>query len=206
MGKRSAFPRKDRDLYRTPPEAVAPLLPHLAGRTRFVEPFAGDGALIDALAAGGHRCVGARDIVPLRGDIACADGLGLGVGDVPWGATIISNPPWRRDVLHAAIDRLRRIAPTWLLFDADWDHTGQAARFKPYLQRVVTVGRVKWEPGSAHTGKDNCVWRLFGDAPCRTVSFGRHEPPPPVGWYVPAAGGEAFASRARGGLGRGAAA
>lgn len=51
MGKRSDFERKPRDLYETPPEAVQPLLPHLCPQTRFIEPCAGAGALVDALQA-----------------------------------------------------------------------------------------------------------------------------------------------------------
>jgi hypothetical protein len=38
MGKRSAFPRRAADFYPTPPAAVAPLIPYLAGIGRFAEP------------------------------------------------------------------------------------------------------------------------------------------------------------------------
>lgn len=60
MGKRSDFERHERDYYRTPPSAVAPLLAHLPIMTHFIEPCAGDGALIDALEAVGHKCVCCR--------------------------------------------------------------------------------------------------------------------------------------------------
>ncbi len=52
MAKRSDgdFERIPNDLYRTwDPRAVRALLPHLAPRTRFVEPCAGAGDLIDQL-------------------------------------------------------------------------------------------------------------------------------------------------------------
>jgi hypothetical protein len=38
LGKRSDFARRPQDGYDTPESAVAPLLPHLVERTRFIEP------------------------------------------------------------------------------------------------------------------------------------------------------------------------
>jgi hypothetical protein len=40
--------------------------------------------------------------------------------------------------------------PTWLLFDADWMHTRQAAPYLPALpqDRQRAPGRVKWIPDS----------------------------------------------------------
>ena len=62
---------------------------------------------------------------------------------------------------HPLIDALPRLAPTWLLFDADWMHTRQSAPLMHYCRKIVSVGRVKWIPGSKMTGKDNCAWYLF---------------------------------------------
>lgn len=165
MGKRSNFERKPRDWYPTPREAVQPLLPHLAPATRFIEPCAGDGALCDWLSEAGHRCVFASDIEPRGKDIEQADAL-----EVSWVAapTLITNPPWSREVLHKMIAHFSAAAPTWLLFDADWMHTRQAAPYLPWLRKIVSVGRVKWIPDSPFTGKDNCCWHLFdqhSDAP-----------------------------------------
>lgn len=167
MGKRSSFERRDRDFYPTPVEAVLPLLPHLSPATRFCEPCAGDGALIDHLTSAGHVCLHASDIEPRRADILCADAL-----TGPWSGwdTIITNPPWDRSVLHPMIEKFSDCAPTWLLFDADWIHTRQAAAYMPRLRKVVSVGRVKWIPDSKMTGKDNCAWHLFdkpSDEPAR---------------------------------------
>jgi hypothetical protein len=158
MGKRSSFERVPRDFYPTPREAVLPLLPHLAPRTRYVEPCAGDGALVEHLNAAGHGCMLATDIEPGRSDIRRADALTTDWTAAP---TIITNPPWARDVLHPMILHFSRFAPTWLLFDADWMHTRQSAPFMPLLRKVVSVGRVKWIPDSPFTGKDNCCWYLF---------------------------------------------
>jgi hypothetical protein len=158
MGKRSSFERIPRDFYPTPAEAVAPLLRHLSYETRFWEPCAGDGALIDHLVAAGHRCAGAWDIEPQRADIARHDARTRLVGNID---CFITNPPWSRPILHELIAHLSRQAPTWLLFDADWMHTRQAVPFMPLLRKVVSVGRVKWIPDSPFTGKDNCCWYLF---------------------------------------------
>lgn len=175
MGKRSDFQRVPRDFYPTPAEAVVPLLRHLAPRTQFVEPCAGNGALIDHLEAAGHRCGAAYDIEPRRDGIVQLDALTLNrfALGLAW-EVIITNPPWDRKVLHPLIEHLSDLGPTWLLFDADWSHTRQAAPFMPRLRRIVSVGRVKWIPDSPFTGKDNCAWHLF-DKPTSTAAtfYGR---------------------------------
>lgn len=171
MGKRSDFERFERDFYPTPASAVAPLLPHLHPQTRFVEPCAGNGALIDHLEAAGHVCARAWDIEPQRGDIDQHDALTRLVGNVD---CFITNPPWNRKVLHPMIVHFSDQQPTWLLFDADWIHTKQAIPYLPRLRKVVSVGRVKWIEGSKFTGKDNCAWHLFrADAASETILYGR---------------------------------
>ncbi len=171
MGKRSSFERMPRDFYPTPAEAVKPLLPHLLPRTVFAEPCAGDGALIDHLTAAGHVCAWASDLEPQRADVHENDALQVGLGAAQ---CYITNSPWRRDVLHPLIVHLSDRAPTWLLLDADWIHTRQAAPYLPRLRRIVSVGRVKWIPDSPFTGKDNCAWHLF-DTPnlSPAVFYGR---------------------------------
>lgn len=158
MGKRSSFERVPRDFYPTPREAVVPLLAHLAPRTRFAEPCAGDGRLIDHLTAAGHVCVWACDLEPRRADIHENNAEECGSGDFD---CFITNPPWARTSLHPIIANLGRIKPTWLLFDADWPHTRQSAQLMPLCRKIVSVGRVKWTPDSPFTGKDNCCWYLF---------------------------------------------
>lgn len=158
MGKRSSFERVPRDFYPTPLAAVGPLLPHLAAHTRYAEPCAGDGALIDHLRPAGHICTDAWDIEPLQPDILVGDAREMRSRRAD---CYITNPPWSRPILHAVIDNLARHRPTWLLFDADWMHTRQSAPFMPMLRKVVSVGRVKWIEDSPFTGKDNCCWYLF---------------------------------------------
>ena len=161
MGKRSSFARRERDFYPTPAEAVTPLLPHLPAGTTFIEPCAGDGALVKHLAAFGHYCVRALDIEPQGVAIEKADAL-TDDGLHRWQADyIITNPPWSRPVLHQMIAKFSSIMPTWLLFDAEWMHTRQSAPYMPMLRKVVSVGRVKWIPDSKMTGKDSAAWHLF---------------------------------------------
>lgn len=172
MGKRSDFERVPRDFYPTPYEAVIPLLPHLPPAIEYAEPCAGDGALIRHLALAGHICVDACDIEPRSHDIDTDDATEVCAADARF---YITNPPWDRKVLHPVIINLSDQRPTWLLFDADWMHTKQAAPFMDRLRAVVSVGRVKWIPDSKMTGKDNCCWYLFGkpDPLGRTTFYGR---------------------------------
>jgi len=164
MGKRSSFERRPMDFYATPEEAVLPLLPWLPSNTRFCEPCAGQGDLIRHLMKDGHSCVSAFDLSPGT-PYPQMDALNLEKSDIDTANYIITNPPWSRDVLHPMIMRFKDIAPTWLLFDADWMHTKQSKPYMQYCQMIVSVGRVKWIADSKHTGKDNCAWYFFQKTP-----------------------------------------
>ena len=178
MGKRSNFARVERDFYQTPKEAMAPLLPHLPKGSGFVEPCAGDGALVEHLIAHGHVCLGAYDIEPQAPWVGKADAFDLVDIFDPFGFMpdfIITNPPWGRPLLHQMIMAFAGKAPTWLLFDSDWMHTKQSAPFMPLLRAVVSVGRVRWIPDSKMTGKDNCAWYHFAPGDGEAVFIGRQE-------------------------------
>ena len=188
MGKRSDFKRRAQDFYQTPRAAVEPLLPHLPERFTYVEPCAGAGALIQALSSfegvshDGRFC----PLLEYGSDIAIPDQLwasevenissskayvpfqhfrvqdALDIKEVePRVDFFVTNPPWSRPTLHALIMHLSAIRPTFLLFDADWAHTKQAAPYLAHCRKIVSAGRIKWIPGSAYTGKDNCAWHLF---------------------------------------------
>ena len=154
MSKRSSFDRNPRDNYPTPYEAVVPLLPWLPPYTNYCEPCVGEGKLVDHLAKHGHFATETFDIA--------VDATKMNTVDVGHAAgMIITNPPWGRPVLHEIIKRCTEIRPAWLLVDADWAYTKQA---KPYLEHcsmIISIGRVKWIPGSKYTGKDNCCWYKF---------------------------------------------
>ncbi|MBY3162096.1 hypothetical protein HFO65_15790 [Rhizobium laguerreae] len=156
MGKRSDFPRKERDAYQTIDQrAVARLLPLLRGIRTFAEPCAGEGYLVGQLQQAGLVCT-------YEGDIA--SGLDALVNPFDEEASfdaIITNPPWKRPVLHPMILRFQAIAPTWLLLDASWAHTKQSGPFMDQCSHIVSVGRLRWEPGTTMTGKDDCAWYRF---------------------------------------------
>lgn len=178
MGKRSDFARVERDFYPTPAAAVAPLLPHIPFESKYWEPCAGDGALIKSLI--GHlACVACSDIEPRGFEcwMQTADALAVNEEAIHFAGAdyIITNPPWDRKTLHPMIEHFSDMRPTWLLFDADWVHTKQAAPYLPRLRKIVSVGRLKWIPDSPQTGKDNCCWMFF-DKPRQdnvTQFFGR---------------------------------
>ena len=155
MGKRSEFKRIERDYYPTPFEAIKPLLNHLPSQFTFIEPCAGDGRLIKHINA---NCIDAYDIEPQANNVRLGN-----VFEVPKVKPdlFITNPPWDRKILHSIIKHLSSIAPTWLLFDADWMHTKQSSELIKKCVKIVSVGRVKWIENSKMTGKDNCVWYLF---------------------------------------------
>ncbi len=154
MAKRSDFPRRKNDAYDTwDRNPVAKVIPFLRGIKTFAEPCAGNGALIEHLHHFGLEC-------RFRGDIeAGVDALSLSnYGRID---AIITNPPWTREILHELIDHFQNIAPTWLLFDADWAFTNQAAPYLDQCSHFVNAGRVKWIPESKHCGKDNAAWYRF---------------------------------------------
>ena len=160
MTKRTmGLSRRKNDAYDTPEHAVWALLPHLQSNTKFAEPCAGNGQLIQHLTKFGHECVFNGDIQPRATGMYVTDAC---VNEISFGQQcFITNPPWTRSLLHPIIVNLSDQAPVWLLFDADWMHTIQAM---PYLERcdlIVSVGRVKWFPESKHVGMDNCCWYRF---------------------------------------------
>ena len=176
MGKRSSFERVERDFYPTPPEAVVPLIPHLLQGGVYFEPCAGNYDLIEHLNMAGQNCCGASDIDGSHHESCLSlDVFDLNMEHVAHDIDyFITNPPWDRKILHPLIVHLSRMAPTWLLFDADWMHTKQSADLIKYCSKIVSVGRVKWIPDSKMTGKDNCAWYLFGkEISDKTIFIGR---------------------------------
>lgn len=154
MGKRSDFPRRPMDSYQTiDPRAIPPLLPFLHGVQTFAEPCAGAGKLVSALQRAGLVC-------GYQGDIAAGQDA-LALTALSGVDAIITNPPWTREILHPMIRHFQRLAPTWLLFDADWPHTRQSAPLIRNCSHIVSIGRLIWIEGTTQTGKDNCAWYRF---------------------------------------------
>ena len=164
MGKRSNFERVPRDFYPTPEAALAPLTASgcLNPYVTYAEPCAGQGDLVGHLNKRGLQCLYTNDIEPHPGNDDTKDFRDITIEDVRGCDVIITNPPWERTLLHQAILHFTWMKPTWLLFDADWMHTKQSIPYLQNLHTVISVGRLKWIPGSKSCGKDNVCWYGFG--------------------------------------------
>jgi hypothetical protein len=160
LGKRSNYERRIEDAYPTPFKAVVPAIPHFKADMiyTFVEPCAGDGALVQHLKQFGMHCAFAADL--------SADFDALNV-ERDWfrklaAQAIITNPPWRRPTMHALIEAFLKVSPlVWLLIDADWAHTAQSGPYMAACTKIVPIGRVQWIPESGANGKDNVCWYRF---------------------------------------------
>ena len=166
MGKRSNFERRKSDTYDTPKEETAKLLPYLPNGTRFVDPCAGCGKLIDALVEAGHICVGAVDIEPRRSDIARGN---LMTTEFPEEMDqFITNFPWphpgqKGDPALSMILRCIEHAPVWCLLPADFMQNVYFQRVSRYCRLIFGVGRVSWMENGVR-GKENAAWYLFDKA------------------------------------------
>ena len=159
MGKRSEFQRRPMDAYQTiDPKAVTCLRPFLRDIRFYAEPCRGEGWLVRQLNEAGLICLWSSDIADTDTPV---DALDLTVDDLGSSDAIITNPPWSRPILHEMILHFQQIAPTWLLFDADWAHTRQARPYLQHCSHIVSVGRLRWIENTKQTGKDNCAWYRF---------------------------------------------
>lgn len=168
MGKRTDFPRIPRDLYETPWEPVVALSPYLDDVEGFAEPCCGRGALIQHLERLGHVCRWASDVEPGMelDDAEIMDALTLVETDLSGCTHVITNPPWpakhgRGEPTLSLIRHLSSLRPTWLLLAADFAHNGYAAEVLRYCTRIVSVGRVRWMPGTKMDGYENAAWYKF---------------------------------------------
>lgn len=155
MAKRSKLGRKPRDFYPTPYEAVLPLLPFLTCES-FVEPCAGDGQLIRNL---NHiHCQFAFDIEPDDDNILRLDALN-------WNTptdTIITNPPYKRDMFIPLLSHFLNIAKvTWLLLPADFAYNKYMSKYLAHCELIVAVGRVTWFEGTKVKSMENYAWYKF---------------------------------------------
>ena len=184
MGRQSNFDRESNDFYRTwDTRAVKPLLKFLRPNTKFIEPCAGAGDLIDQLQFHGHQCVYSCDIHPQRDDIVKKNAMNFTIpGMREKNVDYITNPPWRRDWLHPLIFHLSNQARTWLLYDADWFHnklTTDGGTVPPEIRQrlalYISVGRVKWIENSKHDYSKNVAWYMFSSKWNRgyTMAYGR---------------------------------
>jgi hypothetical protein len=159
MSKRdNTHKRIEKDFYPTIDDrAVIHLLPHLKNIHSYVEPCCGQMHLVRMLErlAPNILCYEYSDIDNGQ------DALQINQDYMLFADAIITNPPWSRDILHPMIMHFKELAPTWLLFDADWAHTKQAIPYLKFCTDIVSVGRLIWIEGTKTSGKDNCAWYRF---------------------------------------------
>lgn len=166
MGQRGGkgYERQEKDKYRTMMSAVVDVVEYMPPEVKFIEPCAGDGRLIRHLESfEGLNCVQAFDIAPDAPHIPEGDMLTM-----PFSSqadAIITNPPWRRDLLHALMDRIiDERMPAWLLFDHNWLATKQTQPYSGYIRLILPIGRHLWfdkpPPGKDkhEPPKDDAMW------------------------------------------------
>jgi hypothetical protein len=179
MGKRSDEVRIPKDKYYTWDGRAYPIIaPHLAEYSYFLEPCAGGGDMIVALEAMGLQCVGAGDIEP-TGPVGPASWDGKieqrpyedsPMDEIEACDLIITNPPWKRSMLHPFLDWVIELGkPAWLLIDSNWSFTKQARPFLRHCAMIVPTPRLKWIPDTAHNAMDDTSWYLFKPEVCDTI-------------------------------------
>src|SRR4029453_15036741 len=100
--------------------------------------------LVRQLQEAGKHCLSATDI-KTGTDARSIDNFGMA-------QAIITNPPWSRDILHELIGAFRRSPETWVLVDSEWMHNVSSAPYLYSCSHIISVGRLKWEEGSDHSG------------------------------------------------------
>jgi hypothetical protein len=184
MGKHSDMDRKERDFYSTPLAATAPLVPYLGGIRGYIEPFAGDGRLIDnfKLLAPDMKCVWASDMEPLaegieKEDFDEIDTTDLTMSMIEFHAdAIISNPPWLNTPssgyqLFRFINKMCKGGfPVIMLLNANlvnnkssWQNKVHGRSLMELCYQVLPIGRVKWIDNSPFSAKEDSAWYFFND-------------------------------------------
>ncbi|MGX5842678.1 hypothetical protein ACWGTI_18335 [Mesorhizobium sp. ArgA1] len=162
MGRRSDFPRIAKDLYSTPAMALPPLLFHLPRPVSYLEPTAGDGALIRGLAEHGHICQLAVDLDPGGPHIARRDALSLTPADLLDIDMIIGNLPWSWSSFQPLAEHLLALGrPMWMLRDTAWLFNLRSASLVDRCALVQPTRRLRWIPDTKDCAKDDCAWHFF---------------------------------------------
>lgn len=167
MGRRSDFPRIAKDLYSTPAMALPPLLKHLPVPVRYLEPTAGDGALVRGLADYGHICHLAVDLDPTDPHIIRRDALSLTSADIVGVDMIIGNLPWSWHSFEPILNHLLALGlPTWILRDTPWLFNRRSSALLDGCALVQPTRRLRWIPGTKDCAKDDSAWHFFPPGHC----------------------------------------
>ena len=155
--------KNPQDFWPTPVSAVTPLARILPPATVYDEPCAGDGALVAGLASYGHICANAFDTMPRAAGIRLQDALTADVGRM-----IITNPPYRWDLLQPLLDRWIGAVECWLLLPWDMPCNKRMTPYATHIDRVLPLGRVSWM-GNGQGGMENSGWFHFAAEPQNMV-------------------------------------
>lgn len=160
MGKRSDFPKVEKDYYpTTDPRAVEPLVPFIRGKT-YAEPCYGNGDLEDLL-MDVAICKWRSDVRETVGSSKVLDAMSLTKGDLEGIDLIVTNPPFTKTVLMPMLAHFITLKPTWLLLPADYAHNVYFGDAMRKCAKMVSVGRLKWIKDSKHTSVDNFCWYFW---------------------------------------------
>lgn len=175
MSKRSDFERVPKDFYATvDPKAIPErFVQEVRGKT-YCEPCYGEGDLEDLL-MDVATCKWRSDIRATVGSSKVMDALDLDWCDIADCDLIITNPPYKKDLLLPLIDHFASLKPTWLLLPADMMHNKYFAPYMETCSKAVSIGRLCWFPkeGKRVASTDNFCWYLFGNKTTKTTFYGR---------------------------------
>ena len=167
MAKRKIqdFDRRANDAYFTPPEAIYPLAEALAP-CRFIEPCAGDGGLAETLTRADFTCVAATDLNPADPSVARKDALSYRFNEVQNADAIITNPPFKRDLLLPILDHFLMLEKEMvLLLPLDVIANLWFAPYSAHVGQILPIGRVRWIPGSPSMSMENFAWVALSASP-----------------------------------------
>ena len=174
MGKRDGnkFDRVEKDFYGTlDPACLVPEFVNRIRGTRYAEPCYGNGDLEDLL-MDTAECVWRSDVRETVGSSLVLDATKLTKADLRQAECIITNPPYKWDMLKPLLDHLPTLKSTWFLLHADYMHN---IRMGPCMKKccmVIAIGRMYWLPNKIK-GYSNMCWYNFVDHPTKTVFIGR---------------------------------
>lgn len=176
MGKRDGnkFERVEKDFYSTlDPACLVPEFLHRIRGCRYAEPCYGEGHLED-LMMDAATCVWRSDVRETVGSSFVLDATKLTKADLRQADCIITNPPYKWDMLKPLLDHLPTLKPTWLLLPSDYAFN---VRMGPYVQRcehIIAVGRLYWRLNKVK-GVTNFAWYKFVGGLTYTEFTGRQK-------------------------------
>jgi hypothetical protein len=144
-------------------DVLTPKLYNHVGNHRYVEPCAGNGALIRLLSSWRAKCTYACDVNPREDWIESRDALTLDRSDLGNAQLVVTNPPFNSGFVYNFLDRYIPFGlPVWLLLPVDFGCRQTSGFVMPYCERMVVIGQIGWFIGSSK-GYRQFAWYKFTD-------------------------------------------